>query len=790
MNKQEPTTQISDVPVDELSKGSPENPLSPKEKKPRFGVDGAILAAAFIVLTGSLYFLLTDETDSDTAGKVPVGQFTKHANDVRRRMQDGFSWSNISKSESVYEGDSVFTGESSTADIGLKSGGHLSIDSKSLVVIHTTDHGLQLDLQYGSMTGKVNEGVPIVVSQNGVLQELSSHGAEIRISAGADKKSKIEVISGDVELKPVVKSKTAVKQTLHKNDVVHLEAPPVQKKLALEVVEPSSGRILWLADQAPVALSWKDPQESKDSSYRVELSNDSSFSTPLFSTTTTDKTYSLSEANRPASGAQPFFWHVARVAKPGVAPDTSDTTRATKLTIYPDVPPLLVSPTAAQIFKYTATDKSPALPIDLVWTDNAGSNSFNVQVAQDEEFEKVVFENKVTDAKTPKTTTTPLASGHYFWRVMGLHEQRKKPLWSQMAEFSIQEESIQLAPPVLKDLHLTYLIPFSVLKNTPASVIQSGQGVPTEKMRPLEWSPVTGAANYEVEISNREDFKNSSRIPLADVKAFAPSRVQPGSFYARVRAKSAKAESPPSNVARVDVTVPAPVIKPVAPVTEVFPDKKSYDLGHHEFKMTWTPVPFAHHYEFDKAVDEKFKKGRRYSAKKNLEEIQAVESGSTLARVRAVDKNGDPISGFSTIEVVSYIKKLAAPVAQAKPQPQPQAQPTARTPAANPMNLGIMNLGPRLRDPIAGTTLVNAEGATPFVNFRWQKFKGSNSYELQVSQDPTFSTVLDTLNVHKTSFVYSKPLPEGSVYWRVRGRNDKRISEWSNPNILQVKSAK
>src|SRR5687767_13485824 len=120
----------------------------------RFGADGVILVLASILLVGSVYLLFKDIGGLDDYSKLtPVGKFASSRNDVRRKVQSGFSWGNVSEADIVYEGDSVFTGDESEANIALDNGATLTVDSKSLVVIRTQSGRVAFDLQYGSLAG-------------------------------------------------------------------------------------------------------------------------------------------------------------------------------------------------------------------------------------------------------------------------------------------------------------------------------------------------------------------------------------------------------------------------------------------------------------------------------------------------------------------------------------------------------------------------------------------------------------------------------------------------------------
>ena len=65
------------------------------------------------------------------------------------------------------------------------------------------------------------------------------------------------------------------------------------------------------------------------------------------------------------------------------------------------------------------------------------------------------------------------------------------------------------------------------------------------------------------------------------------------------------------------------------------------------------------------------------------------------------------------------------------------------------------------------------------VQMRWRSVHGAESYQLELSTDPTFSTIRES-HILDTTFVRSQPLSGGTYYWRVRARigADAR-SQWS-----------
>ena len=151
------------------------------EHKQTKKVDTAIIAACLLLLLACGVILSNNSFfsgEDDTSKLKAVGKISATSNDVRRRHHDDLSWNTANRSDTVFEGDSVYTGDTSKADISLEKGGKLTLDPKSLVVIKTEGDNLTLDLKYGAFGGKVNGDQKIIVINNGERSVISGHNVE------------------------------------------------------------------------------------------------------------------------------------------------------------------------------------------------------------------------------------------------------------------------------------------------------------------------------------------------------------------------------------------------------------------------------------------------------------------------------------------------------------------------------------------------------------------------------------------------------------------------------------
>ena len=108
--------------------------------------------------------------------------------------------------------------------------------------------------------------------------------------------------------------------------------------------------------------------------------------------------------------------------------------------------------------------------------------------------------------------------------------------------------------------------------------------------------------------------------------------------------------------------------------------------------------------------------------------------------------------------------------------------------AGNPLVAAASNfrkesIPPTLITPTGGENVVGQP------TFRWSPAEGARRYTLQVSQDPSFGTVLDTPDITTASTAYtaSKAYPADTVlYWRVRANDENLVGlRWSAVGSFQ-----
>jgi Domain of unknown function (DUF4962) len=717
---------------------------SKNSKTNLFSIDNMTIAVAIFLFVFALFFLLKDDDGGEVgANAIPVGKFSEINNNVRRRTQSGFVWTNARNQETVFEGDSVFTDESSETSLNLNGIGNLKIGQKSLVVIRTKGHGLMFDLQYGNMTGKLNPGVPVYLMNKGEVQELKGDG-EIRVETSADQEPIIQVVTGELTI-----NKKGKNVTLNKAKIA-------------ELISPKNGKSLWLALGQEQVFSWRTPD--KNTTSRFEIASDEHFEKIAYVVDTKETSVSVPLDKLPTG---PIRWRVKQVAS-----GTQTTPYLAK--IYQDLPPLPSYPNDNQIFLFNPKKNEKGKTVDLSWTDKAGSTSYEVQLAADKELKKQVISKTLNTL----TETTPLlTAGEYFWRVRGLNSDRTNPLWSAVYHFTVEEEVTDLQTPRLSNRQINYPVPVTSLRKLSPEAARSGTGFTPENLPPFSWDSVPNAQGYEVELAENDAFTNSIKLPVSPETQFSPNEVKPGPLYVRVRAVGKNGiTSSPSEGGRLDVTLPGPHLKPIASETAVFSNAAELDKATHRFQLEWTPQPFAENYELNWGADENFEKSKKFRVKENQRTISVTQSGDYKVRIRSIGKNGIPLGPYSNVQTASFKKQLIAlPLVKATPPP-----------VRLPTNVPKSGSGPVLLEPKKSSSVVSVDDSTSFVNLRWQKIKEMRSYEIEIATDRDFASPL-RYTTNLSSYTVKKDLPEGKIYWRVRGLNkEKKPSEWSEIFDLNI----
>jgi hypothetical protein len=232
-------------------------------------------------------------------------------------------------------------------------------------------------------------------------------------------------------------------------------------------------------------------------SYRIQVDDDSDFSSPVIDSTTSISYFSPSSALPPTN----YYWRVRAANGCGDGPWSS----AWSVTIAepPSTAPGLISPSESG----STCDTTPTFD----WSTVSGATSYRIQVDDALNFGSPVID--ITTSNSNFTPSSALAPGIYYWRVRAGNGCGDGP-WSDARSFTI------LASPSTPDLI------------SPSDGSSTCDATPT-----FDWSTVDGATSYQIQVDDGVGFSS----PVIDATTLSsnftpPSALAPGTYHWRVRA--------------------------------------------------------------------------------------------------------------------------------------------------------------------------------------------------------------------------------------------------------------
>jgi hypothetical protein len=398
-----------------------------------------------------------------------------------------------------------------------------------------------------------------------------------------------------------------------------------------------------------------------------------------------------------------------------------------------------------------------------------------------------------------------LRDNTYHWRVRALDAFGNAGVWNLGAPFMKTFDKVPpVSAPSIKNLRMRDNL------SDPGSDLDGGTAGYQTRVPILTWSPVPGASSYEVDVFPFEDGAcdwsdtdfDHWRVPTAttaftflgagwngvkpypDVKQVSSDGIHAllagKSYCARVRARADRSGADEvygdytylndgTGVAFTWLGPPAGgVCSP-----SCFPGNLGSDdyvlptTGTSTRRMplfTWNPIAGKASYfvlvakdpSFSNIVDYAFTQQPAYAPRSGFAPTTYADEETLYywAVLPATNANGDGSVGNPLEAAPDNFQKLSGP--------------------------------PSLLEPAAGTDLSGQP------TFRWSSAEGARKYRLQVSQDPSFGTLLDDVSTASTAHTALTSYPADTVlYWRVRADDENGVGlRWSLAGTFQRRLAK
>lgn len=383
-------------------------------------------------------------------------------------------------------------------------------------------------------------------------------------------------------------------------------AVPLTAAPALAVAPAQAPTLLSPGDGETVGgdptLSWSAvPGAAK---YRVQVSRTAVFDSLVYNA----DTFNRHATPTTALPTGPLYWRVAATdGSNGVGPFAVGT--FTRVWAFA---PAVVSPADGATLTY------PDDPLLFTWLPLAGAQKYTIQIDDDVNFISPL--NSVTTNNTSFTLTDPQTNEQqFFWRVQGVSGSVVSP-YSEPRSYRVEWP----AKPVLTS---------PAVGATVTDVV-------------FQWTPVAGAATYEIEVSPSEDFNSVTLREIVKGTRFSPKvTLQNASYFWRVRARDAK--STPNLGGWSSLIEAAPGSYVPAQFTRAWNDRPTLlspapgDFNVSRPTFRWTPVPYASHYELQVGTDSNFSPGTYKSCFTNQTSFTpySVSSGTSAVTPGLCDVN-------------------------------------------------------------------------------------------------------------------------------------------------------
>lgn len=499
--------------------------------------------------------------------------------------------------------------------------------------------------------------------------------------------------------------------------------------------------------------------------YEFQLASDKAFNSPVLGNAGSFSTWSTSATLAATLQDGKYWWRVRAVRKHGgVSRWLTHSFRKT----WRAAPPLL-SPSNGQSITF------PTKPLLLSWSPVLGAVRYEVAIARDPKMTSLVKGAQAVTTATSYIPPSTLADGTYYWTVTPMDAGKHEGLRSVVRSFT-------WGWPTATTTSLQNLIqnPFDAQRFYDPLI---------------SWTPVPGAAEYELDINFSQDFNPSSRVCCSKTTVatgYSPTRPLPNNTYfwqvRPINAQGAKGVWTPgeSIFQYFDTIPPLPAPPPGQPpltitglrMLDEFNPTKPEPPGWATPTpiLVWDPVAGASAYDLDvfnrtnnsanpcdiTVATQKWHVVTPLTAWTPLgtgpgtlpypNSGVSVESGGTqpaagveyCVRIRAVGETssvGQRVYGDYTY---NYDMFTGDPPAVAPP------------PVVAPKSSDYLS-------PVQGVVT----GQTPF--FTWQPIAGANSYWVIVARDPSFTTLVDYGFTQIPAYAPRKTIADEKTayYWAV-----------------------
>ena len=411
--------------------------------------------------------------------------------DVRIKTRADAQWEPLGLNDRVREGSEIETGDGSAVELTLDSGDSCFQKADTLLRLSTArKKGQQYMHEFFLGTGKTLTRVMKATGRASRIEIrtpsaiCAARGTEFRTSVDEGESTRSEVLQGTIDVGAMRK---AVKVQEGEGTLVRKGEPPLRPRKLLP--PPAPLHLKTIFKKLPLSLEFERVTDA--ASYRVVLAKDYGYRDAVKETVVRpEETFEISDIE---DGT--YFLQALSVDEMGLEGPPSAAVEV-RLRTHP-MPPFINIPVNGAVYREK--------PLNLQWLKVEDAAAYHIQIAEDQEFQRIVEESSgivKTEFKTER-----LDYGSFYFRIASVAGDGFESEWSDTLAFSI------IPPP-------------------PAPSME--KPVMDKKGIHIQWHNLGKGFRYHFQMSRNRDFSElliDRRLDEPAIQLQKPD--QPGSYYVR-----------------------------------------------------------------------------------------------------------------------------------------------------------------------------------------------------------------------------------------------------------------
>lgn len=484
-----------------------------------------ILTSLIIFLSLIFVKLFIDDVNmisSNNNGKSSA-TITFKKNKAQRQYLNSLKWERLKNKSSVYDGDTLRTGNDSEAALFYDDGTKLDLADNTLIQIRSALKSNTIDFFSGNLSfksGKTSKNGMTVNTPDGSVIKFENDSVASLIQTG-------DVLSIGVDSGTATVSKDGVTQNINKNNEMTIntksgEINIVKRFIFIESPEPDSRYVVIDKDIVEIPFICESEGVDRSNSAYLEMSVTPDFINPVVSIPAAFDGNKIKVTASVNPGA--WYWRMKVIVNQNVSEGQSTkeeiTSSVRRFIVYKESLIKAITPVESSEFFYRKRHPD----IVLSWSESKYADAYYLEVSSTQDFTNPIIKTRTT---FPEIRTSDLGEGIWYWKV--------SPVYSFLEE-SPNFESLINSFKVVRNQMIEKPVTYMPVNNTLFEISMT-------KKRGIgfSWKPHSEAISYELAIAKDSEMKEIVSTYSTSQSWFRikgdviKSMVEEGSWYWAVR---------------------------------------------------------------------------------------------------------------------------------------------------------------------------------------------------------------------------------------------------------------